>query len=48
MTRRSRGIKQLSYIKRKEKQIMKNLFKYAAVQWKSMLAIIVILLVQAY
>ena len=27
---------------------MKNLFKYAAVQWKSMLAIIVILFVQAY
>ncbi len=27
---------------------MKNLFKYAAVQWKSMLAIILILFVQAY
>lgn len=27
---------------------MKNLFKYAAVQWKSMLAIIIILFVQAY
>ena len=27
---------------------MKNLFKYAAAQWKSMLAIIVILFVQAY
>ena len=27
---------------------MKNLFKYAAAQWRSMLAIIVILFVQAY
>ena len=27
---------------------MKNLFKYAAAQWKSMLAIIIILFVQAY
>ena len=27
---------------------MKNLFKYAAVHWKSLLAIIVILFVQAY
>ena len=27
---------------------MKNLFKYAAAQWRSMLAIIIILFVQAY